>query len=206
MKLGLIFGSAAFFLVAACGSNGPATLADSGAFDGAGPQDAAIDTRPSNDGGGPVDSGSPADVADAPPACNAIADVAALITANQTGANAPTPMGGTIADGTYALTDATVYTGPGGPSGGLGQARVTIQIQGTTVQIVDDGNPSQSKRSTATLTTMGTSFTAIDSCPDSKAAVGSYTATSTSLLIFQAAGSLPDGGGSETLVETFTKQ
>lgn len=203
MKLHLFFGSAALLLAAACGSNGPTTLADSGAFDGPTPQDATTDSsHPPSDSGGPVDSGSTVDAA---PACNAIVDVAALITANQTAANPPNPMGGIIADGTYALTDATVYTGPGGPTGGLGQARVTLQIQGTTVQIVDDGDPNRSKRSTATLTTMGTSLIAIDTCPDSKATVGSYTASSTTLLIFQPAGSLPDGG-SETLVETYTKQ
>jgi len=202
MRAYLVFGIAALSLAAGCSSSGGTSPSDAG-----GDHDAGADGAEPADGAMPEDGGSsgPDGAADAPAeaatVCNMLTNSAAAITYSQVNQNPPTPQGGTIVDGTYAMTDASIYTGPNGPSGPSGMSQTTIQITGSTIQVVSSGKPTTR---TVTLTTSGTSLTATDTCPDTKVNHGSYTATSTTLLIFLDGGT--DDAGARTLVETFTKQ
>jgi hypothetical protein len=199
MRAHLIFGIAALTLAAGCSSSGATSPSDAGSDHdgGAEPTDGAM---PGDGGSSGQDAA--ADVpAEAATACNMLTNSASVITFSQVNQNPPTPQGGTIVDGTYAMTDASIYTGPNGPSGPSGMSQTTIQITGSTIQVASNGQPTTR---TVTLATSGTSLTATDTCPDSKVTQGSYTATSTTLLIFLDAGT--DDAGARTLVETFTKQ
>src|SRR5262245_27990911 len=80
----------------------------------AGPRDAA----PDGDGGKRV--------------CNALVNVAPQVTLVAEASDPPTALGGAIADGTYVLTSATVYTGAAGASGPtLQKIQMTIAVAGT---------------------------------------------------------------------------
>ncbi len=104
-------------------------------------------------------------------------------------------------DGTYWETSLQIFTGPNGPAGQTGTSQSTALIQGTTVQLVSDGQPT---RRTVTLTPSDAGFTSVDSCPDTQTSQGSFTATPTTLTIFLAGGT--DDAGLRTVVETLTKQ
>lgn len=203
MRAHLIFGIAALALAAGCSSSsGGTSPSDAGGDHDAG-SDAAgpIDGAPPDDGGSPGEDAAPDAPAEAATVCNTLANTASPITYDQMNQDPPTPQGGTMVDGTYAMTAASIYTGPNGPSGPSGMAQTTIQVSGTTIQIVEVGQP---PTRTVTLATSGTSFTATDTCPDAKVTQGSYTATPTSILIFLDGGT--DDAGARTVVETFTKQ
>jgi hypothetical protein len=139
--------------------------------------------------------------ADAPAACNTLANGAATIPVEQMAADPPAPQGGAVADGTYTLTSAVIYTGPNGPSGATGTTQTTLQITGATIQVVSAGDP---PTRTVTFTTSGTSLDYADTCPDTATSTGVYTATPTTFVIELAGGT--DDAGARTLVETFTKQ
>jgi hypothetical protein len=196
-----------FILLAGCGSSSPPAKASS--------PDASPDTSAAIDASAP-DSSTPGDAAtadeatteddagdagDAGPPCNTIANTAPVVDVTQIAADPPAPHGGTIADGTYWETSLDIYTGPAGPAGMTGTSQTTALIQGTTVQLVSDGQPT---RRTITLTTADAGFTSIDSCPGSQISQGGYTATPTKLTIFLAGGT--DDAGARTVVETLTKQ
>ena len=201
-----------FFLVctalaaAACGSssNGerPEFADASPALDGSGEAPEASSTPrdasgPSADGGSavPIDTGS-----DAPRACNTLSNTGPIVTTQQVAMDPPQLQGGTVADGTYTLVDATIYTGPSGPTGAGGSAQTTLQITGSTIQVASTGDPTTR---TVTLVTMGASFTASDTCPDNAILQGTYSATPTMFAIAIAGGT--DDAGARTVVETFAK-
>jgi len=185
-------------MAAGCSSSSGGTSPSDAGSD----HDAGADGAEPIDGATPEDGGSSADApAEAATVCNMLANSASVITYSQVSQNPPTPQGGTMVDGTYAMTDASIYTGPNGPSGPSGMSQTTIQVTGSTIQIVSNGQP---PTRTVTLATSGTSFTATDTCPDAKVTHGSYTATPTSILIFLDGGT--DDAGARTVVETFTKQ
>jgi hypothetical protein len=203
MRAHLVFGIAALALAAGCSSSSGGTSPSDAGSD----HDAGADGAEPTDGATPEDGGSSgpdaaADAsAEAATVCNMLANSAAPITYSQVNQNPPTPQGGTMVDGTYAMTDASIYTGPNGPSGPSGMSQTTIQVTGSTIQIASSGQPTTR---TVTLSTIGTRFTATDTCPDTKVTQGSYTATATTILIFLDGGT--DDAGARTLVETFTKQ
>lgn len=190
MRAHLVFGVAALTLAAGCSSSsGGSTPPDAG-----GDRDDASEA---------VDA--PAEAADAPheaaSACNMLANSAQVITTRQVSQDPPMPQGGTMVDGTYAMTDVSIYTGPSGPSGPSGTTQTTIQVTGNTIQVVSTGQPTTRS---VTLAISGTGFTATDTCPDSNVTQGSFTATPTTILIFLPGGT--DDAGARTVVETFTKQ
>src|SRR5580692_2397969 len=109
-------------------------------------------SAPPADAGVAGDTGTHADVGsdvaaaaeagtDAAPACNTLANVAAVVTTQQIAAEPPALQGGAISDGTYALTSVAIYTGPDGPAGASGTEQVTIEVAGGSIQIVSDGAP-----------------------------------------------------------------
>jgi hypothetical protein len=164
----------------------------SSASEDAGHPDAPV----TSDGGARPDTGTDAEVA-----CNTLANSASVVPVDQIAQDPPTPQGGTIASGTYTMTAVAIYTGAGGPTGQTGTSQTTIQITGDTIQVVSASDPATR---TVTIAPSGTSFTATDTCPDTTASQGSYTATASSFVIQLPAGT--DDAGARTLVETFALQ
>lgn len=201
MRAHWLLGIAALALAAGCSSSsGGTTPSDAGGDHDSG--NAGGDAAEPMEAASPGPDATPDAPAEAATVCNMLANSAQAITYSQVNQDPPTPQGGTMADGTYALTNATIYTGPNGPSGPSGTSQTTIQITSGTIQIVESSQP---PTRTVTIATSGTSFTATDTCPDAtKVTHGSYTATPASILIFLDGGT--DDAGARTLVETFTKQ
>jgi hypothetical protein len=202
MKLSLLF-ACGVVLVTGCSGGSGSTTVDAGG-------DALADGAAASDGGdaGSVendatsDAPSTADAArDASQACNALGNAAPPVTIQQVASAPPAPAGGTVADGTYFMTDVSIYTGSNGPSGPSGTAQTTIQVSGSTIQVVSSGQP---MTRTVMLATSGSTFTSTDTCPDATVTHGSYSATATTFLIFL--DGVTDDAGARTVVETFTKQ
>jgi hypothetical protein len=204
MKLSLLVACAALVAAACSSSSSNSAGGDGGGSDAASNDSGMTDTGTSSDAPLAQDT-SPVDASDGAAACNAITDVGQMLTVMYVASAPPTPLGGAVVDGTYALTDATIYTGVGGPTGVVTTTRSTVQITGVTTQIVTD-DASGEHRATAMLVTSGTTLTATDTCPDSVVHQGSFTATATTIVAILPAGTLPDGGGPKTLVETYVKQ
>jgi len=99
---------------------------------------------------------------------------------------APTPTGGTIVDGTYALTRYDVYP-PASPS--LSPYRATYRITGNQVEVASGGGTIISNLN-YTATTTGASWNLTGTCPVSPQTSIPYTATATTLLVFDGAGYL----------------
>jgi hypothetical protein len=193
--------------LAACGGGSPSAgpETDAGPHDAASPTDGAASSEaaaesdgtpsdsPSGDGdGSSEDGGAP---------CNTIPNDAPVIDVTQIAADPPTPQGGVIVDGTYWCTALDLYTGSTGPTGNTGTMQSTALIQGETVQLVSNGEPT---RRTIVLVTSDAGFTSMDTCPETQMAQGGYTATPTTLTIFLPGGT--DDAGARTVVETLTKQ
>lgn len=139
----------------------------------------------------PDDASPPAEasVADtAVPACNALAQLDALITLEQVATAAPTPTGGAITDGTYLLTAYRRYTGLGGPSGPLPERRFheTATYKGTELQ-VNFGEPTFNVQETYKHEVSGNTFVHTRVCPAAPAAVypGFYSATADTIRYFE---------------------
>jgi len=110
---------------------------------------------------------------------------------------APTPTGGTVVDGKYALTKVEVYPGSAATSV---KHKLTFEQTGTTVQVVGETTGTPIRRETWTVAPSGTSFTATVTCPSNgwTASFG-YSATATEFKQFITS-------GATTQVGTFTKQ
>jgi hypothetical protein len=192
--------------IAGCGSSShPATSAGpDGSSDTVLPADAAMSEAAALEGAAETTAEAASSEAgdDAGPPCNTIANDAPVVNVTQVAADPPTPMGGTIVNGTYWQTSLEIYTGPDGPTGTTGTSQSTALIEGETVQLVQ--SPGQPARRTITLTTADGGFTSSDTCPDSQSSQGGYTATATTLTIFLPGGT--DDAGARTVVETLTKQ
>jgi len=202
MRLSFL-GVLATCLAAGCGGSTD-NPSDAGGADGAGGADSASTEAGAHDGAandGQPTADASTEASDAAQACNALANSAQSITYQQVASDPPTATGGTPVDGTYTMTDAAIYTGPNGPTGPSGMSQTTIQIAGSTIQIVSDGQPATR---TVTLATSDSHFTATDTCPDTMVTQGQYTATATTMVIQLDGGT--DDAGARTVVETFTKQ
>jgi hypothetical protein len=134
-----------------------------------------------------------------PPPCNALVDDGPMVTATEVAAAAPTPAGGKILDGTYALTTLTAYTGVGGKTGNLALTASEVQtISGTTLQ--EDGKINgQESRYTTTISTSGTTLSTSDTCPMPSTATHAFTATATNLRIYNTMASF-------TLEQVYTRR
>jgi hypothetical protein len=186
----------AVFVAAGCSSSsGDDTSADSGsdAADSAPLDSAAADSSPADS--------STRDASDGGGACNAVANIAQTIMIQQVASDPPAARGGTFVDGTYAMTDVTIYTGAQGPTGASGTAQTTLEVSGTTFQVVTSGDPATR---TVSAVISGSSITATDTCPDSTVFNETFTATATSFVVYLDGGT--DDAGARTVAETFTKQ
>jgi len=177
------------------------TPTDGAAADGS--EDSSVGTTEGDGAAGATGDGgsSGADGAsDATTACNTLVDTAPTVTTEDVASPPPVLTGGTIADGTYFLTALTVYTGDGGAAGASNGNSTTIEVDGTTIQLAMVGN------STATemVTTSGSSFTDMRTCPAPATREGTYSATATTLTVQFQNGTAD--GGVNTIQETFTLQ
>jgi hypothetical protein len=106
---------------------------------------------------------------------------------------APTPAGGTIADGTYVYTRSDVYA-PASLNSVI--SRATLRTSGNRLEMVVVESGTAVSNATYMTSTAGTTWTWTGTCPVRAAYPQPYTATASTLVLFT--------GG--TVVDTFTKQ
>lgn len=131
-----------------------------------------------------ADAGSVADAAalDAGVECHQLANCAADVPFTTGTGAAPTPAGGTLPDGIYALTAAIVYGAVAPPGMTL---TVTQVKQGSTIYTTAHSKSSpQDGRAVSTVAFSGTDMTGTQICPGSGVQARKFTATSTKLLDF----------------------
>jgi len=114
------------------------------------------------------------------PACNALVNLGTDVPILTEAAVPPPAMGGAIADGTYVVTSATLYTGPNGASGPSGKSvRMTVAIAGMRGDsVLDDMNRS------ATFVIAGTKLKSTATCPGTGTDEVDYSATPESLTLY----------------------
>jgi hypothetical protein len=145
----------------------------------------------SNNGPGSVDAGP----------CNMLPTNTPFVAVQAKAVTAPQPQGGIIADGTYVLTDVTVYSAgvDGGGSGPTGEVdSEIIQVNGSTVQANQNG-----QANTSLISVAATTLSLMQTCPVTSMggtlSVG-YTASGGTFMLF------PTATDGEPVGETFTKQ
>lgn len=114
--------------------------------------------------------------------CSTLVGIGAEITTVAAPTVAPPATGGTLADGTYVLTRSTLFTGPGGESGPTSIKRaLTLRITGSTAEVArNKGAPQR-----ASLSVAGSKLNIAKVCPKVGSEEVEYTATPTSLSIFE---------------------
>lgn len=100
----------------------------------------------------------------APESCNFIANSAAQIQIRRLMQQPPAPTGGTIVDGTYQLVADDIYM-PSMPPDVLGDARGTMQIAGSAMELVHAQDLGEDTRSSSTFVTNNTAITFSQTCP-----------------------------------------
>jgi hypothetical protein len=130
--------------------------------------------------------------------CNTLANISPDVAQTFDPSAGPSPSGGTILDGIYTDTTEVRY---GSATGTPHHQRTTLQITGTTMQVVtsQDGGPDQ--RATVTLmASPGGALRLPASCPAGLTALppDGYTASGSTLMLFTHNGA--------TVVSTFTRQ
>lgn len=177
--------------VVGCGSSGEAPIAadDTGGLVdavGDGPSDttdavtdSGADAVGSDTGAGDT---SPGDTAGA---CNALANVADVVTTQQVAEALPSLKGGSVAEGTYVVTAVTAYTGPGGATGPKTGTTMqqTMRLAAGAFDIVRVQNGGAEKRSSGAYSTSGSAFTLGGTCPTTSSVPVEYDATGTTLRI-----------------------
>jgi hypothetical protein len=93
--------------------------------------------------------------------CNAVANLAPVVTQTISGAAMPTPSGGVITPGTYYLTDSTVYAGGSTTPFKL---QLTWQLSSTTIARAQSLNTGLTKRDSFTYTATGTTLSMTGTC------------------------------------------
>jgi hypothetical protein len=139
------------------------------------------------------------DPADTPSECNALVNDGPVVGFVVAGATAPSPAGGTIADGVYQLTAANIYAAPAGFTNDT-QLSSVMQVKGTVAQQVGSIDGEES-RYTTKLTVSGTMLTAVDTCPEPETASFGLTATPTEFRLY----AVPPGT-TMTLEQVYSKR
>ncbi|HEY8073756.1 MAG TPA: hypothetical protein VIF62_06600 [Labilithrix sp.] len=167
-------------VIAACSSSSSNGGSSSGGVDAGGDDaatDAGGDDATPGDGSGGMDAGP----------CGIGANLGAKIDVQQTATDPPAAMGGTIADGTYVLTSATLYTGAGGATGSLGLTLAqTWHFSGTAYAHVsfDQMSMLDVHQSGTYASVSAISLHLIQTCPDSDFGSEEYTATPTGVTFY----------------------
>jgi hypothetical protein len=130
-----------------------------------------------------ADTGTAADVAEADTpsdgGCGVVTNGAAVVPEQNTATAPPTPQGGAIPDGTYFVTAATLYTGPGGATGPTGKTyQFTSQVSGDgtaydSVDAISGGTPVVA---VGTIAISGARITVTQICPTTTMPVSAYVA------------------------------
>jgi len=141
---------------------------------------------------------TPACLVSVTPGCNDVQLVDPFIAETRLAQAAPTPSGGTIANGTYVLTELVAFTGPGGATGpGASGLHETLAIQGGTIEgvSVEIGVASSKRgsRESSTFQVAGASLSKTLTCRNGAAlTVGAtdvgYDATPTQLTLYAGSG------------------
>lgn len=139
--------------------------------------------RPNDPRAPETDAGAGADASadhdSGKPSCNSLVNVAADVPIIAAPSAPPPATGGAIADGTYVVTRATVYTGIGGAAGPTGKSvKMTVTVAGANVESVFDG-----VTRSATIAMAGTMLESTTTCPGTGTDELPYSATSTSLTL-----------------------
>lgn len=131
-----------------------------------------------------------------PTGCNAIASAGEPVPETAGAGAMPTPAGGAIADGTYVLTAWEIY-----PPGSVDafQRRETFVFAGNTVESLSQKDAEPEQRRAGTYSTSGTTWSISLSCPVTQTVDLPYTATPTTLQIFEI-------GPDVAEVHTYTKR
>jgi hypothetical protein len=138
-----------------------------------------VDAAPGADASASAD-GSVADKDAGKPACNALVNVASDVAVLAQPSAPPPAKAGAIADGTYVLTSATLYTGPGGAAGPTGETlKMTLAIDGSDGQSVFDGVTRSTK-----LEIVGDKLRSTSTCPGTGTDEIAYSATATTLALY----------------------
>lgn len=120
-----------------------------------------------------------------PGKCNAVVNGASVIGETAGVGTRPTPLGGTIADGTYFLTKHEVFP-PGNP--GATTRKRTIVFTGNTFETHEDDPGRQDSQGTGTYTTSGSMITFTVDCFGGASVLATntvpYTATATTFATF----------------------
>jgi hypothetical protein len=185
--------------LAACGGNDSSVSPESASP--AQVPSSAVDAAPSDHDAGDAgqtnrdgDAGQKDAAPDAPVVCNGPEDLATPVSIEEVPSAPPVPEGGVIADGTYVLTSAKKYTGPGGAAGPTGKTTsLTIRFAGTSADVFREGRARSSTYSLA-----GTQITNVQTCPCPATDTVGYTATPETFTAFI-------GSGPSLIVLTSTK-
>lgn len=138
---------------------------------GGGGKDAGPDSSTAADTGSGADSGSPVDAATESASvddagCVVIDNAAAVVMEQSVATAEPAATGGTIPDGTYFVTAATIYAGPGGATGPTGTTyQFTSHVSGMTYDAIESITGGKASVSSGTLVTSGTNVTVQQTCP-----------------------------------------
>lgn len=201
-------GVAFCFLV--CGCQGSPSGGADASGDAAG--DAVADTM--DDASSDVVSDASGDVSRAADAdagsteCNTLANVGTVVRQMFVATRPATGDGGVIAAGTYVLTAAVVYTGPGGAVGETGTTysdTVAIASEGAYERVAlvveSAGTEGTSLRQNGRFTTDGGGLEVVQTCPMGRQPFRSFDSDGTRLRIYA-----PTGAGSPGLMFEYTRR
>jgi hypothetical protein len=184
MRMPLLFllcavGGASFAACKHDEPNRPAVLVDGPAAPGV-----SGSSGSAGDAGGTTDASTPVDAG----ACTDLESSSVEVDQNAVAGDVPAGTGGTISDGVYDLTEASIYVGASGLPGPTGtRIQETMRITGTKLERVqttlNSANASSTGSVSGTITVNGTSATLAVTCPTGNQETVTYTATATGLTL-----------------------
>lgn len=174
---------------AACSSDErPPAVAQADAATGDAYVPPPVESGPITTDGAPDANDATAEIGDASGVCTALDPTAYPDVEKTWVATAkPTPSGGSITPGTWALAKYEQFTGPGGESGPIGlRYRAVIAITTTGFERAFTGSGIGTPvLESGTWSVAGTNVTFTNACPDPFPTTWAYTADATTLVVFE---------------------
>jgi hypothetical protein len=181
----------------ASSANTPSSTDAGGAIDASqgatGADDASPDASNASDASTSADAGG----------CSGLPDTASAVTEQYSATAPPNATGGSLLDGTYFLTGATLYTGPGGATGATGRTRkATLQLS-RNAYLYSSDDDGISYQQAGMVAPSGSALMGTVTCPaGAPAPFTSFSVTSTGFIELA-----PNySGTTATFVHTWTKQ